>query len=86
MPPLYQQILKQKSFQKGFDTKLEIETRVAKKVAEIDKLKASGLSLSEMRMESEGASAIIDFLKEYDRKQNEKAAMGKVIDKTERRL
>lgn len=86
IPPLFGQILKQPKFDQKFDTQLEVNARVKKKTQQIDALKASGLTLKEIQQEAEGGSAIIDFLKEHDRKTKEKAAVQKVIDKNERKL
>ena len=86
IPPLFGQILKQPKFDQKFDTQLEINARVKKKTQQIDALKASGLTLKEIQQEAEGGSAIIDFLKDHDRKTKEKAAVQRVIDKNERKL
>ena len=42
--------------------------------------------MKEIQAEAEGASAIIDFLKEHDRKTAEKALVQKAIDRNEKRL
>lgn len=86
MPPLFRQILQQHDFEKTFDTKLEVKTRVQKKVQEVEELKAQGLSVKEIELENEGGSAILEFLKDHERKINEKAAVTAVIDANEARL
>ena len=46
---------------------------------EVDALKAQGLSVKEIEMENEGGSAVLEYLKEHDRKMSEKKAVNKVI-------
>ena len=65
---------------------LEVRTRVQKKLDEVEALKAGGLSEREIQQEAEGGSAILDFLKEHDRKTKEKAKVKRVIEKTEEGL
>ena len=79
MPSLFKQILKQQRFSKDFDTKLEIQTRVQKKVKEVEELKAQGLSEKEIEDENEGGSAILQFLKEHKYKTREKEALSAII-------
>ena len=83
MPALFQHILKQQRFEKDYDTKLEIKSRIQKKMQEVDALKAQGLSVKEIEMENEGASAILEYLKEHERKLSEKKAVNKVIKENE---
>ena len=42
-----------------------------------------GLSVDDMHTDVEGASAVINYLKEHERKKKEKAAVKRVIDKNE---
>ena len=42
--------------------------------------------MKEIEMENEGGSAILEFLKEHERKTNEKAAVTAVIEANEARL
>ena len=65
---------------------LEVRARVQKKLDEVEALKAAGLSEREIQQEAEGGSAILNFLKEHDRKTKEKAKVKRVIDKTEEGL
>ena len=46
-------------------------------------MRAKGLTTKEIQTGSQGGNQILQFLKEHSRKTKEKAAMKKVIDKTE---
>ena len=86
MPALFDQILKQPRFEPDFDAKLELNARVSKKLDQVEALKARGLSLKEIQMEAEGGSAILQFLKDHDMKQKQKAAVQKVIDRNQDKI
>ena len=53
---------------------------------EVEVLKAQGLSVKEIEMENEGASAILEYLKEHERKLSEKKAVNKVIKENESKI
>lgn len=85
MPALYNQILDQQNFVKTYDTQLEVDTRVKRKMAEIAALQAKGLSLTEMQIGpgSNEAKETLEFLKEHNRKIKEKSDLKRLISKNE---